>query len=219
MIINTFNDLKHHETLMIFAKGSSGAQGIKWLERHPDCDRWVVNQGWRMPPYREHEDKRWTVVFEVHDYDEMVLQGTIENGVPLYWDRTCSMKECPFPQIVKAVRPEWKKSIAYPWKVINEAFGTNYHTSSISYMIALGIWMGYKTLVLAGVDLGSDWERNDDKPNIMFWLGMAVARGIKILITDETSLFSIGRIGKCYQKYSTPHLDERCITRINGNER
>lgn len=77
----------------------------------------------------------------------------------------------------------------YPWKEITEEFQTKYFRNSISYMIAMAVYKGYEKLRIYGVDQGPDYEYLAAKPYVMFWLGVAIGRGIEWEVAGSGLLF------------------------------
>ena len=71
----------------------------------------------------------------------------------------------------------------YPLLDIFKEFGSTYLRNSISYMIALAIYEGYKTIHLYGVDQDEALDIQGmpyayGKAHVTFWLGIAHERGI-----------------------------------------
>lgn len=76
----------------------------------------------------------------------------------------------------------------YPTEGIRQAFKINYFRNSISYMIAMAIYQGYEKLRLYGVDQGPEWDYITTRPYVMFWLGVAVGRGVRFELTENSLL-------------------------------
>jgi len=63
-----------------------------------------------------------------------------------------------------------------------------YFTNSISYMIALAIAEGYKTIGVWGVDMAASGEYEKERPSVEYWLGIARGMGIEVVLPKETEL-------------------------------
>lgn len=106
--------------------------------------------------------------------------------------------------------PEIPNSVAYPLAEVAKAtFGTIYRvnkdgeirsaenepylTSSIAQELAQAITEGYDEIHLYGIDLNTDSEYAWQKPGVEYLLGVAVGRGIKVILPDCCPLLK-GRI-------------------------
>lgn len=63
-----------------------------------------------------------------------------------------------------------------------------YFTNSISYMIAMAIAEGYKTIGIWGVDMAAEGEYQQERPSVEYWLGLARGLGIKVVLPKESEL-------------------------------
>ena len=72
----------------------------------------------------------------------------------------------------------------YPIQEIQKEFNTYYLKNDMSYMIAYALHLGYKHLLLCGVDQGGGNKSTEQiytmaRPYVMFWLGVATGMGVK----------------------------------------
>ena len=74
----------------------------------------------------------------------------------------------------------------YPIKEVMEKFGSRYFTNSISYMIALAMYKGYSEINLYGVDMDMGTEYIYERPSVMYWIGFARGKGVKVTIASGT---------------------------------
>lgn len=85
-------------------------------------------------------------------------------------------------------------SAKYPLKELTEhlckRIGRPYFTSTPAFMLALAIAMGYKTIGLYGLEMGSDTEYHYQRPCFEYWMGQADGRGVNIVIPDGCNLNS-----------------------------
>jgi len=70
----------------------------------------------------------------------------------------------------------------YPIDEIMAEFGTDYFGSGIDYIVALAIYKGATDIHMYGVCMMDDGEYSHQKPSVEFWIGVAVGRGINIVV-------------------------------------
>jgi len=71
---------------------------------------------------------------------------------------------------------------SYPLKEIMEWSGSNYFTSSISYMVAYAIYTGAKEINIFGVDMEEATEYAYQRPCLAYWVGFAQAKDVRVNI-------------------------------------
>jgi hypothetical protein len=76
---------------------------------------------------------------------------------------------------------------SYPLDKVIRYFGSQYFTNSISYMLALAIKKKAKEINLWGVDCDATGEYAFERPSILYWIGQAEARGIKVTTSSGLS--------------------------------
>jgi len=182
----------------------------------PEYEIWGLNSLFENIPM-DHVT-RW---FEIHDRKLFAMDTNKEVGLGLTRDGKPYMEAlgrlpCPvymindYPDIATCVRypiedmisefdpqqrrTEWKE----PFSTSAKLDWNGYFTNSISYMIALAIYSGYKTIAVYGVDMatGNWWENMGNnnaeyyfqRPSCEYYLGIAVGRGIKIEIPSSADL-------------------------------
>jgi len=87
-------------------------------------------------------------------------------------------------------------SIPYPLNEIVEFFSQKgfdislcrYLTNTISYEIALAIYLGFKEIQVWGVDMSMGTEYEAQRPSCEFWAGVAAGMGIKFLVPAQADL-------------------------------
>ena len=84
-----------------------------------------------------------------------------------------------------------------------------FFTSSFDYLMALAITEGFDRIELHGWRMGwsggNETEYRYQQPGLAFWTGMAVSRGIEVVISDKSPIFKI--------KQYTFEGDNQVITR------
>lgn len=131
-----------------------------------DAEVWGVNQVCEMIPHEEC--KRITKLFAFDDLP-LMIEGMKATGIPIYSWQDFADKEYPYDEIVSRFR--------------------DYFTNTITYMIALAVYEGYEKLRLYGVDQRVETEYANEKGGVEFWLGVAIGQGIKVEISQGSSLF------------------------------
>ena len=125
----------------------------------------------------------------------------------------------PGPVYLHEKYPELPNALAYPLKEMAEEFGANlfrrsvktpdktvdtknapYLSSSIAYEIALAIYEGFEEIHLYGVDLNTESEYAWQKPGVEYLLGVAVGRGIKVVLPDNCPLLKGTLYGRGHKK-------------------
>jgi len=67
----------------------------------------------------------------------------------------------------------------YPLFRIRDRFSTIYFRNDTSYMIAYALYLGYKSLLLCGVDQGPHPMYQMGRPFVTYWLGVASSMGVQ----------------------------------------
>ena len=84
------------------------------------------------------------------------------------------------------------RQIAYPKQAVLEAFPRRYFNNTISWLLALAILMEYKEIHLYGVDMAQDdllnAEYSHQRPSCEYFLGIAEARGITVVLPPGSDL-------------------------------
>lgn len=108
-----------------------------------------------------------------------------------YWgepDVTERLVSFAGPVVMQQAYPEIPNSVAYPIEDIESVFHVDamgddlYVTNTISYMVALGILMGFEEFHLYGVHMSHNTEYGYQKPNCEYYLGYAAAMGKTIVL-------------------------------------
>ena len=107
--------------------------------------------------------------------------------------------------------PSWPNARPFPFQALEARFGS-YWGSTPAWMLAWMLLEGYTQIHIYGIHLSSAWEYINQRSNLEFLIGMALAYGVQFVIPDRSSLVK----GK--HKYALepkPELDmERLERRI-----
>lgn len=156
----------------------------------PNIEIWGLNELWKYLP-------RWNRWFELHDGDTLgVTKRDLTEGEQkrhLEWLATQPADKPIYmqPQFVKSGR--FPGAVEYPLDAMCAKFG-RYFTSTIGYMLALAIAERYTWIGLYGIDLASDVEYNQQRPNTEYLIGLARGLGIDIEIAKTSALLKAGHL-------------------------
>lgn len=147
---------------------------------------WGVNNLFLTMP-----DVPWSRWFEIHEITfngrnflrrgKRVFRGL---DVNTYMDKI-SRLSCPV-----YMQKAWEcipHVILYPLDTITSIFG-RYLTNTISYQIALAIYLGYETIAIYGVDMAVSTEYYKQRPSCEYFIGIGRGLGIDIYVPDEADL-------------------------------
>lgn len=74
----------------------------------------------------------------------------------------------------------------YPLLEVFNEFKSTFLRNTISYMLALAIYRGYKDIRIYGVDQEDEIRYQLTRPYVVFWLGVAIGRGVKYTIANRS---------------------------------
>ncbi len=78
---------------------------------------------------------------------------------------------------------------AYPLQKICEHFNSVFFQNDMSYMMALALYEGYKSILLWGVDQGPDYLRSMHRKFVTYWWGVAIGMGVEMNTAPDSILW------------------------------
>jgi len=165
---------------------------------------WGLNDLYRFKS--DTDVKRWDRWFEIHTEKCIRIMDTVKlapnagrEKQPSADDHLKELGSWNVPVYMVRKFAEVPNGVIYPLDEIVKEFGkyflnsnhVKYFTNSIAYMIALAIYEKFEEIHVYGVDMatsGVDNEYAKQRPSCEFWLGVAIGRGIKIHVPDESDL-------------------------------
>ena len=154
----------------------------------PEFEIWTVNNLYRFVPRQDR-------IFELHTREQIAADLTHGVDGKTYIEELASMT---IPVYMQEKYPDIPASIKYPLDKMIDEFGIErsninhkpdaYFTNSISFMIALAIYEGFKEIHVYGVDLAIGVEYIEQRPSCEYYLGIAKGRGIKLFLPIESDL-------------------------------
>lgn len=159
---------------MIFTKKTSDKVLIlgtipTWKEAPLGDPSWEV---WGMNEFWDWWGKYATRWFEIHQLEILYREG---------WDRYKWLTRCEIPIYMAKHYKRIPSSIPYPIADVSKGFMRQF-SSTFCYQLALAIYEGFKTIGIYGVDFsnGSLRERFVEWRGMLYWLGVASGKGIKL---------------------------------------
>jgi hypothetical protein len=147
-----------------------------------DADVWVFNEMLGRHDWIERAD----AVFQIHA--EPIWRNPNNRTDPNHcqWLQT----QADVPVYMQHAFADVPRAVKYPLDEISIKYLSNFnkrpYNSTPGYALALGIYQGYKEIEIYGVEMGTDTEYFWQREGFTFWLGVAVASGIKVTIhTDK----------------------------------
>jgi hypothetical protein len=143
-------------------------------KKAPLSDRsWEV---WGLGPSWETWGKYATRWFEIHPVSLMRKLG---------WRDYKWLTKCPIPVYMIKHYADIPNSVPYPLAEVSKGFIKQF-SSTFCYELALAIHENFKTIGIYGVDFryGTLRERFVELRGVLYWLGVAAGRGIKIQFPD-----------------------------------
>lgn len=134
---------------------------------------------WGMNAFWNTWGKYATRWFEIHPMSIILRDG---------WQYYKWMEDCKIPIYMLKHYNKVPSSIPFPIAEISKGFMKQF-SSTFCYQMALAIYEGFKTIGLYGVDFsgGTLRERFIEWRSILYWIGVATGRGIKIQYPDGSS--------------------------------
>jgi hypothetical protein len=190
------------DTVILYGTNTFTRHLIDWSRE--DCEYWCWNEigslkddrpgYWAQrvdlllqmhapPIWRNHENVN-------HGRQQKLDDGSMSNShydwlqrphdIPIYmqeqYEDVPASVRYPFDDIVKTLLPNIWRDTGHGTKQIV------HFTSSTAYAIALALYMGAKQIELHGIEMTSDTEYTRQRDGVTFWLGVAVGRGVNVVI-------------------------------------
>ena len=136
-----------------------------------DCDVWVFNEA-----MKEEWCKRADAVFQMHQPE--IWRTTANRNDPKHYEW---LQRQDNPTIyMQDQYDDVPCSKRYPLTEIKAAYPRAYFTSSVSYAIALAIYLEYEHIEVYGVEMETNTEYGHQRTAVAYWVGIAEGMGIKV---------------------------------------
>lgn len=114
------------------------------------------------------------------------------------------LRSRPFPIYVQELpKQPWPNARLFPRDDIMAKYGP-YFSSTPAWMLAWMIEQGYQEIQIFGIHLATQWEYMRQRPNFEFLLGVAAARGIRIVIPNRAPIMRSPFVYAYEQKPEVP---------------
>ena len=158
---------------------------------------WLFNEA----PAREGwaHGKECDALFQMHL--PMIFRSKLNRHDDHYYEWL--QQEHPFPIYMLEDYPDVPSAVRYPIEDIKSAFPNltrrhrekpakikHYFTSSVCYALALAIMQGYERIEVYGTEFESPTEYAQQRDAFMYWVGIALGRGLEVEIVTSTGLLS-----------------------------
>lgn len=175
----------------------------------PSFEIWGLNNAYVFMPPRPHAGgriaERW---FEIHSED-LYAWDLRRPGQHVEW-----LAKFPGPVYLLEARADMPRSVRYPIEDIVARYGA-YITSSPAYMLLLAMAEGFKEIHIYGIDLATDSEYAEQRPNLEFLIGVAVAKGHEIYLPPNCQLLKGPLYGRgTYNPGGERHSREQYVGRL-----
>ena len=151
----------------------------------PTLEVWCLNDMWVMNLPRAD---RW---YDLHPFHKMIFrekdQPINQHDVPAgYFVRPAGhlewLKKQTIPVYVQdAAQLGSPSAKTFPRAAILERFGPHF-ASTPAWMIAHALMEGATEIHIYGIHLATEWEYVRQKPNLLFFIGLAAAMGCKLVL-------------------------------------
>lgn len=148
-----------------------------------DADIWVFNEALRTPWC-----KRADAVFQMHS--PVIWRSSTNRNDPNHYEW---LQATDIPVYMQDKFEDVPASIKFPLnEIIADLFGDYkpipYVTSSVSYALALAVYLKYKKIEVYGVEMETNTEYGHQRIGVAFWIGIAIGRGIEIDFHSDSIL-------------------------------
>jgi hypothetical protein len=104
------------------------------------------------------------------------------------------VRSCRTPIFTSKKYPEITgSSVEYPLDEVVKKYNTKYFSNTVAYAIAYALFIGVEELILFGCDYDYKGEtvHERNRAGTEYWLGIAHATGVRVGISDKSSLMNM----------------------------
>lgn len=164
----------------------------------PDIDIWVFNEA-----ANQEWCKRADAVFQMHIAP--IYQSPNNRSDPAHWQwlqqphagLTVYMQDVdalvpcsaryPIDEVCAALLQDFRQGV--------EPQLRRYFTSTVAYALAMAIFQEYERILIYGIEMGSNTEYFFQRPCVLFWIGLALGRGIEVDFVSGDGIFDVPLYG------------------------
>ena len=146
-------------------------KGPGWEDAPMEGETWGVNTMVLRRPVK--------LTFQMHNIDEDIKKGTLR-----VTNQIKEINRLGIPVVMGAKHKDLPTSIPFPL----DEMPSKYFNNSIAYMVAYAIYKGATEIEMFGVSFFVREEYLVQRPCVEFWIGIALAKGIKVTVHDPTTI-------------------------------
>lgn len=172
-----FPEFRRNDTLCLVGFAKTSREMAPYGD--PTVDIWGINEAYKQDWFKTTP----TGWLQLHPRWDFMRKNNRND--PDHWDWLRQKHD--FPIWMVAEFRDIPSSVRYP---IEEAYelAHGYLTSSFSYMLALGILMGYPRIELYGFEMAVDSDYVYQKAGGEYLIGMAQGKGIEVVLPENCSM-------------------------------
>ena len=154
-------------------------------------------------------------LFELHE-EAWFRRKELNESAELYWEKL--QESLPFPVYMHDVHPSVPSSVKYPKEevILNLLAGfcdsagmiREFFTSSGAGRFALAIYEGFERIELYGCEMQYGTEYYYQQPGGTFWIGLALGKGIDVVLHENSTLCK----AKLYGYETAPYASRDVLT-------
>jgi hypothetical protein len=194
------DDATPYYTVAIVGSSPETREMAPWDD--PNVDIWVFNEAYSQNIRGEDGEpyqwcRRASVVFQLHD--QAIYRSEHNRSDKRHWE-WLQQNHGDLIIYMKDVDDQVPNSHRLPIEAIHGLLDNfrhgpalerrNYLTSTVSIALALAILHAYDRILIYGVEMASDTEYQYQRECVLFWLGVAIGRGIRVEMVSGESMFN-----------------------------
>ena len=155
-------------------------KGTGWWSAPEEGEVWGLNDLCLKKEYM-------TLTFELHDVDKLLDTNRREmRFIRAFHMQVKIINEKKIPVVLQKPHKAFPHGIVFPL----DKMPYRYFTNSVAYMIAYAIYKKATEIHIYGIPLYFEEEFTFERPCTEFWLGYAMAKGIKVEVHKPTYLLT-----------------------------
>lgn len=132
--------------------------------------------------------ERWTVSSAYFDHPKETASADkiFQIHRPSAWET--DIEDVKAKLVIAWDMPRFEDCERLPVKALLAEFGPVF-PSSVNWMLAYALYLGYDNIILEGMDMKHDTEYGAQRDGLFYLLGVAWARGVKVLINPTSGIY------------------------------
>jgi hypothetical protein len=137
------------------------------------------------------------------------IRFTLRDSDPKIVAMTKWLRTHPGPVYTSRPHEDFPGMVAYPLEAVLNDAGFGYLNNSVAYAVAFALHLKVPELSLFGCDYayGEALHEGKGRACTEYWLGVACARGMKIMISDRSTLLDSNEPSRRFYGYEAVKVD------------